>query len=155
MNKFESELSLTFRMNYFHFHKRSIASSADIRFLKAEGYDYSVLSKGQYYGIEAKQCERCVTSIPFNRLADHQIEALIDCEREDGIGYIFINFRKLNKKNISFAIRIKDFIEIRDKSSKKSVSVKEIEYDPRFIKFIKTKIDGKLVWDLSNIIKGK
>jgi len=153
LNAFESELSLAFRIQDYHWHKLSVASSSEIRFLKRTGYDYSVLNKDQYYAIEAKQNIKCVTSFPFNRLEDHQIEALLDCERQEGISYIFINFRK--PKNISYAIRIKDFVEIRDNSIKKSISVKEIEIDSRFIKFIKTKIDGKLVWDLSEIIKGK
>lgn len=153
MNAFENELSLTFRVNEYHWHKRKIASTATIRFLKAEGFDYTALFKGQYYGIEAKMCSRLVTSFPFNRLEDHQIDALLDCEKQQGIGYIFINFRK--PKNICYAIRIKDFVELRDSSIKKSISCKEIAEDSRFTKFIKHKVNNKLIWNLDNIIRGR
>ena len=106
MNTFESELSKTFRVREFHYFKRNIASTQEIPFLKPEGYDYTVLYQGQAYGIEAKMCSRSVTSIPFNRVADHQVEALLDCERCQGYGWILINFRKHpdKPKNISYGI---------------------------------------------------
>jgi recombination protein U len=157
LNTFESELSLTFRIRGFHYFKRNIASTQEIPFLKAEGYDYVALYQGQYYGIEAKMCSNKVTSFPFDRVVEHQVEALLDCEREQGQGWVLINFRKHpNKpKNVSYGIRIKDFLDVKNSIGKKSINLKEIELDKRFIRFIKIKIDNKLVWDLSQIIQGK
>lgn len=157
MNTFESELSKTFRVREFHYFKRNIASTQAVPFLKSEGYDYVALYQGQYYGIEAKMCSRSVTSFPFDRVAEHQEVALLDAERCQGQGWILINFRKHpdKPKNISYGIRIKDFIDVKNTIGKKSINLKEIELDKRFVKFIKTKIDNNLIWDVSQIIQGQ
>jgi recombination protein U len=132
-------------------------------------YDFWALVNGTYYAFEAKST-KLLSSFPFDRLVDHQQEGLLRCSKEGGKAYVVISFRSkkvatINRKTkkkrlvlkrdvVAYAIKIQDWIKIRNDLKLERESIPEDYFETRreFIKLEKTHINGSLVWDLRKIL---
>ncbi len=95
--------------------------------------DYNGIYRGYYIDFDAKQCNS-TTSFPMSNIYQHQIDHLERIDQHGGIGFILVEFNRLNE---IYLLEIKDLLEFnkRDKSGgRKSISIEEFREKSILIK---------------------
>ena len=112
--------------------------------------DYNGLYKGYYIDYEAKET-LSKTSFPLANIHKHQIEHIKHVINNDGIGFLIVRFKTLNK---DFILMGDDFINYIEGNNRKSIPLGYFEkvgfivnngYIPRidYLKIIDTLLGGK------------
>ena len=112
--------------------------------------DYNGLYKGYYIDFEAKET-LSKTSFPLANIHKHQIEHIKHVIDNDGIGFLIVRFKTLNK---DFILMGDDFINYIEGNNRKSIPLGYFEkvgfivnngYIPRidYLKIIDTLLGGK------------
>ena len=86
--------------------------------------DYNGLYRGKYIDYEAKQTDSL--SFSFSHISSHQIEHLTRIDKQGGIAFVIIYFKKINK---IYLIDIKDFNKVyleSFKDGRKSIKASDI-----------------------------
>lgn len=104
--------------------------------------DYNGIYKGKYIDFEAKETKQ--NYFPLSNIHKHQVEHLNRIVRHGGIGFILVNFVKLNKIYLLEAEKLCSFIESNER---KSIP---IEYFEKYGYLIKPKFNPRI--DYLNII---
>lgn len=106
--------------------KRSAAKITEAYFRQASTTDYNGVFKGHYIDFEAKETKN-KTSFPLSNFHEHQIQHMLNCEKNGGLCFVLLWFSSLNKcyyldfkylydfwtnKNQRKSILIKDLLEI-------------------------------------------
>lgn len=176
MQKFELEIdhSITY------YRKNSILIGDRIRdkvyhsFGKQGGFNFAAkrdeslfdfwLFNGRFFAIEAKQTAE--KSLPYKNIQPHQIANLEFTRSLGGVGIFLINFRSVGSRgknawNLTYALKIEDFIKHSSDTSRSSI---EFEYFQQYaykiervrVGFTKpknkdSKPQPKIGWDLPSL----
>lgn len=146
INAFERELSRSYTLiGWKHFGKLAVIK-------RKQPYDFWAVVEGTHYGMEAKSTAGG-RAFPFNRVEEHQKQGLLDCEKEGGIGWILLSFRKSPRIPLcAIGIRIKDYIQFeKEELAKGNKSISPMNYfsdNKIFVKIPRAKIDDEYVWDI-------
>ena len=98
--------------------------------------DYNGIYKGKYIDFEAKETKQ--NYFPLSNIHKHQVEHLNRIVRHGGIGFILVNFVKLNKIYLLEAEKLCSFIESNER---KSIP---IEYFEKYGYLIKPKFNPRI-----------
>ena len=98
--------------------------------------DYNGIYKGKYIDFEAKETN--LSYFPLSNIHDHQVDHLKKIIKHGGIGFILVNFNKLNKVFLLNGVDLFNFI---DTNSRKSIP---IEYFEKFGYEIKIKFNPRI-----------
>jgi penicillin-binding protein-related factor A (putative recombinase) len=72
------------------------------------GFDFQIFYDGVFYAFDAKECQ--YKRWPLDKAKPHQLKALLDVEKNGGVGFFLVHFTELNKlikfyaKNVQKAI---------------------------------------------------
>lgn len=98
--------------------------------------DYNGVYKGKYIDFEAKETK--LNYFPLSNIHNHQIEHLKSIVRHGGIGFILVDFTKLDKIFLLEADKLFSFIE---NNTRKSIP---LEYFEEFGYLIKPKFNPRI-----------
>ena len=98
--------------------------------------DYNGIYKGKYIDFEAKETK--LNYFPLSNIHNHQIEHLKSIVRHGGIGFILVDFTKLDKIYLLEAEKLFSFIENK---TRKSIP---LEYFEEFGYLIKPKFNPRI-----------
>lgn len=98
--------------------------------------DYNGIYKGRYIDFEAKETKQ--NYFPLSNIHVHQIEHLKSIVRHDGIGFILVDFTKLDKIYLLEASKLIEFI---NNNERKSIP---LEYFEEFGYLIKPKFNPRI-----------
>ena len=93
--------------------------------------DYNGLYKGRYIDFEAKETNN-KTSFPLMNIHKHQIDHIRHIDKHNGICFLIVRFKKIDKTYLLFS---KDFLYYIDNYDKKSISVSYFEKNGHLINF--------------------
>ena len=133
-------------INKVDYKSRKDAVIKEAHFLIPSTTDYNGIYKGKYIDFEAKETNS-LTSFPLGNIHKHQIEHLIRIYNHKGIGFIIVNFNKLNK---IYILMIKDLVNFLNNNKRASIPLEYFEnkgiiinrgYNPRidYIKVLEEK----------------
>lgn len=91
--------------------------------------DYNGIYKGKYIDFEAKETK--LNYFPLSNIHDHQVEHLKRIVKHGGIGFILVNFTKLDKIYLLMGDKLFSFIE---EGSRKSIPIEYFEENGYLIK---------------------
>ena len=107
------------------YQKRSAAKIVEAYYKLPSTTDYNGIYQGKYIDFEAKETKN-KTSFPIKNIHEHQVEHLKKCINHGGIAFIIIYFSTLDRIFLLDALYVIKYYE-RAKSSRKSITLKEIE----------------------------
>ena len=85
--------------------------------------DYNGVYKGRYIDFEAKETQN-KTSFPLSNIHKHQIKHIEDIIRHNGIGFIIVYFKAINK---IFYLKGEDLIYFIKNTNRKSIPLDYFE----------------------------
>ena len=91
--------------------------------------DYNGIYKGKYIDFEAKETK--LNYFPLSNIHNHQVEHLKRIVKHGGIGFILVNFTKLDKIYLLMGDKLFSFIE---EGSRKSIPIEYFEENGYLIK---------------------
>lgn len=122
-----------------------------VRFNIKRPFDILLIHDGKPVGIEAKMVKE--TSLPFERIKEHQIEALSALNKAGGKGFVVVNFKGYASANRLFAIDIDSYFKIQHlvlhEREKKSFNIRDIEDCQTILELKRIKVDKKNIWDIT------
>lgn len=130
-------------INKVSYPSRANAVITEARFKTPSTTDYNGIYKGRYIDFEAKETN--LHYFPLANIHDHQIVHLKKIIKHGGIGFILVNFNKLNKIFYLDGNCLFDFI---NKNDRKSIP---IEYFEEYGYEIKVKFNPRI--DYLNIVE--
>lgn len=106
--------------------KRSMARIVEAYYKTPSTTDYNGVYRGKYIDYEAKETHN--VSFYFKHIFEHQVKHLTIVDNMGGIGFVIINYKKVNR---TFIIDIKEFNKLYltkdQKDCLKSISVDKAE----------------------------
>lgn len=109
-------------INKVDFKSRRDAVITEAHFKTPSTTDYNGIYKGKYIDFEAKETK--LEYFPLSNIHKHQIKHLEKIDKHGGIGFILVNFVKLNKV---FLLPIKPFLNFMETESRKSIPLSYFE----------------------------
>jgi recombination protein U len=131
-------------INKVSYPSRANAVITEARFKTPSTTDYNGIYKGRYIDFEAKETN--LHYFPLANIHDHQIVHLKKIIKHGGIGFILVNFNKLNKIFYLDGNCLFDFI---NKNDRKSIP---IEYFEEYGYEIKVKFNPSIIRIIDTII---
>lgn len=116
-------------INKVDFKSRRDAVITEAHFKIPSTTDYNGIYKGKYIDFEAKETK--LNYFPLSNIHKHQIEHLKKIDEQGGIGFILVNFVKLDK---IFLLPIQPFLKFIKIESRKSIPITYFEKHGYLIK---------------------
>ena len=123
-------------INKVDYHSRKDATIKEAHFRVPSTTDYNGIYKGKYIDFEAKETK--LNYFPLSNIHEHQILHLKRIIKHGGIGFILVNFTKINKIYLLPGEKLFKFI---DENERKSIP---IDYFEKYGYFIKPKYNPRI-----------
>lgn len=117
-------------INHVDYPNRRDAVITNAKFKIPSTTDYNGIYKGKYIDFEAKETIS-TTSFPLANIHPHQIEHLRKIIEHGGIGFIIVNFSRLNK---IYLLDAEDLFNFLDNNTRKSIPVEYFSQKGKEIK---------------------
>lgn len=135
-----------------------------MRFTPPKPFDGFMIHKGRPFCLEFKMVKK-KEAFPFNKVADHQIEELLRCQKAGGVGLLLINYRfeyyghtkdssKIMKKKFNRVIilEIGAFLELKNALDRKSLPIENLRSFEYIIRIPNPNGKGR-IWDMGKLVE--
>ena len=150
---FLSEIKKAADVFGFYYHKLPDSifhTGSEARFSPVKRFDFYLIQYPYTVACEAKATNG---RLAFSSLRETEEEWLLTFEEKSGYpAYVIVNFRSGRVYNRTFIIRIKDFIKLREESTRKSVVLDMVTNNSYWIEVEKVKVDNKSYWNISTLL---